>query len=65
MEQKNYSIVAVNKKRYVVTSITGREISIHANPDFYKTGKALCGVLKDEETLEEWKKRCVKKKKKK
>jgi hypothetical protein len=54
---KNYKVIEVYGRKHVVRSIPSRGGgSNNALPDadYMGTGMALCGVLNDNETLDEW-----------
>jgi hypothetical protein len=56
---KIYSIITVSNREHVICESEPRQG--HKQPNYFGTGKSLCGVLKKGETLEHWKKRLKKK----
>lgn len=57
---KKYVIKNINNVNYVLTTSYSRECDGLPNANFAGTGMALCGILQDEETIEEWHKRSKK-----
>jgi len=49
-----YSTVVVAGRLHVICEAKDRRGGIHRDPNYMGTGRALCGVLKKGQTLEEW-----------
>lgn len=57
--KRNYTLLEVNKRTYVLTTAKDRTQGINKgiilkDANFMGTGKALCGVLRPNETLLDW-----------
>lgn len=52
-----YQTIKVHGRVHVVCPSGSRHTFMHENANYLNTGKALCGVLKKGETLDNWKKR--------
>ena len=57
--KKDDNFLILHEGRYVLKAVE-RETSIHGNPNFKNTGMALVGMLKKNETIEQFKKRMKK-----
>ena len=53
MKTEQFSTVKIYGKTHVIRACD-RSGSIHKSPNFNGTGRALCAVLNDNETFENW-----------
>lgn len=49
-----YSTIVVWSRLHVICESKERKGNLHRDANYMGTGKALCGVLKKGQTLEEW-----------
>lgn len=57
MKTKFYKTVIVCGHEHVICDIGMRNNSLFNQPNYQNTGWALCGVLREKETLNQWKMR--------
>jgi hypothetical protein len=59
---KNYETYQQGNRTYILTDDNDRTGTVHAQPNWMGTGKALAGILAPGDTMEKWLKRKAKKK---